>query len=244
MLIHILNGDALYERFPSNIPGERIIMREALIEGPLPRLPMTEFFEIRAQYFDDTYPDAPYVYRKDVLGEMNKIWSATASHEFVLWFEDDLFCQINLWFLAYGLSDLIQLKSFSLVKAVADMAYGFGGMDYRQLSRAFNNRIYVDEARIRDLANLWVAYRDEDWQGMKSLVPSLDDVMINLEVTINCAMNNRAFYRKRGKLYEYLKMLHGRYGANDFVKLFRDFHKSRPEYGLGDLQVKRMLQLL
>ena len=31
--VHILNGDALLDRFPFGIEGEKIIMRECLIDG-------------------------------------------------------------------------------------------------------------------------------------------------------------------------------------------------------------------
>jgi hypothetical protein len=33
-VIHILNGDALGDQFPKDLPGEILIFRECLIEGP------------------------------------------------------------------------------------------------------------------------------------------------------------------------------------------------------------------
>ena len=33
-VIHILNGNALGDQFPKDLPGETLVFRECLIEGP------------------------------------------------------------------------------------------------------------------------------------------------------------------------------------------------------------------
>ena len=35
MEYHILNGMCLYEKFPPQIKGEKVVMNEALLHGPL-----------------------------------------------------------------------------------------------------------------------------------------------------------------------------------------------------------------
>ena len=56
MTYHILNGDALVDRFvTTGIEGEVVIARECLIEGDLSGKDLEEFFKVRAAYLAQTY---------------------------------------------------------------------------------------------------------------------------------------------------------------------------------------------
>ena len=52
---HILNGDALLERFPENIEGPKYIIRECLLEGRLEGETLEEFFENRAKFIENFF---------------------------------------------------------------------------------------------------------------------------------------------------------------------------------------------
>ncbi len=103
MIYHILNGGSLAESFPSaNLDGEIIVDREALIEGDLQGTDLAEFWKTRAAYIG--IPTAEY-YDK-VVTEFDKILNAPDNSEFNLWFEFDLFCQVNMWFVLSLIADL------------------------------------------------------------------------------------------------------------------------------------------
>jgi Domain of unknown function (DUF1835) len=98
MIYHILNGDALTERFKeTNIPGEILVMRECLIEGDLGGDTLEAFIEHRTRYLATTYQADQNAYSIGSL--IDKINHAPDHTEFNLWFEYDLFCQVNMWFL-------------------------------------------------------------------------------------------------------------------------------------------------
>ena len=95
MRYHILNGDSLAHSFPeTKIPGDVIVVREALIDGELSGDSLQEFWQTRAKHIGIS----PGEYHNKVVTEFEKIVDAPANAEFNLWFEYDLFCQVNMWF--------------------------------------------------------------------------------------------------------------------------------------------------
>ena len=69
--VHILNGDALAERFPKEIPGLKIIMRECLISGPVVYGSPNELATVRKTYLNDLV-GSPINYG-EVTDELDKI---------------------------------------------------------------------------------------------------------------------------------------------------------------------------
>ena len=97
---HILNGDALREKFIAHgITTSVITMREALIEGPAQPEVNNSFFEKRANYISQNFDGAEHEYDLHVVRELVKLESLESHSEINLWFENDLFCQVNLWFI-------------------------------------------------------------------------------------------------------------------------------------------------
>jgi len=103
MVYHILNGDSLAHKFPNTqIGGNIIVMREALIDGDLSGENLHDFWQSRAKQVGVT--EAQYYHR--VVSEFEKLMNAPANSEFNLWFEYDLFCQVNMWFVISTINQL------------------------------------------------------------------------------------------------------------------------------------------
>ena len=103
--VHIFNGDSSAEAFSeSGLAGDRYVWREMLVEGPARGIPGTEtFWDTRAHYFA-TLPEVPEdSYRPQTQQEWNRLAEAPKDAEWVLWYEYDLFCQINLMALLAGI---------------------------------------------------------------------------------------------------------------------------------------------
>ncbi len=95
MVYNILNGDSLAYSFPdAKIEGDVIVAREGLIDGDLSGDNLQEFWRSRAKYLGLTEAE----YHDNVVKEFEKIMDAPGGSEFNLWFEYDLFCQVNMWF--------------------------------------------------------------------------------------------------------------------------------------------------
>ena len=65
-VIHILNGDALGAQFPKDLPGETLVFRECLVEGPKKVDEFEAFFASRAAYLSDTNVSLTYLRGLDV----------------------------------------------------------------------------------------------------------------------------------------------------------------------------------
>ena len=93
MVFNILNGDSLaYSFADTKIEGDIIVVREALIDGNLSGDSLHDFWQSRAKYMGLPATE----YHNKVVTEFEKIMSAPDKSEFNLWFEYDLFCQVNM----------------------------------------------------------------------------------------------------------------------------------------------------
>jgi hypothetical protein len=99
-MLHIHNGDsAAGTAKKSDIPGEHLAWREALVCGPAPGgLSKDEFRHLRAKHLADAY-GANLEKTERELREQEEALSRFSDHEeVVLWFERDLFCLVQLIF--------------------------------------------------------------------------------------------------------------------------------------------------
>src|SRR5688572_5416160 len=118
MVYNILNGDSLAYSFPeAKIEGEIVVVREALIEGKLSGDNLHDFWQSRARYLGITENE----YNNSVVKEFEKIMNAPGTSEFNLWFEYDLFCQVNMWFVVSIINRLsIKKKVFAVFTSYLD----------------------------------------------------------------------------------------------------------------------------
>src|SRR5215210_6513928 len=107
MVYNILNGDSLAYTFPdTKIEGDVIVVREGLIDGDLSGDNLHDFWQSRANYMGL----AELEYHNNVVIEFEKIMNAPDNSEFNLWFEYDLFCQVNMWFVLSIINSLPMKK--------------------------------------------------------------------------------------------------------------------------------------
>src|SRR5262245_54120075 len=100
-MLHIHNGDSTAGTLREfGFPGEHKAFHEVLMEGPTPgELSPAEFLHIRAGFLADTYELKIEKAERD-LREQDVWLTKFAEHEeTILWFEHDLFCQVNLIYL-------------------------------------------------------------------------------------------------------------------------------------------------
>jgi len=100
-ILHVLNGDSTAYLFRQTaLPGEVLVWREMLSEG---RVPVTDdfapFWQQRGDFLAKTYGFDRAEYERDVVNEAQRLLDFWQFDEITLWFEFDLFCQINLLYL-------------------------------------------------------------------------------------------------------------------------------------------------
>jgi len=238
MKLHVLPGDAFKENFKrTGIEGEVAVCRECLIEGDINAGSLQEFWNVREQFLTQTYPDSESTYEKDVVAEFQKIINLPEDSEINLWFEYELFCQVNMWFCL----DLLRNSKANVyrvepvVRNGDDIWKGFGGLDVNELNDCFQSRKSFSFADINLASDLWNAYRTGDNAKLKLLsgydspcFPYMKEVCM-------------AAIEKDTRPKEILKEIsHG--GEKGFEQIFQEFARMAGVYGFGDSQVKRMLE--
>ena len=239
-LVHILNGDALAEVFPDDLSGRRIVFREALVEGPAEARPLWEYYDARSEFLSFTYGqyDIPE-YRSHVIPEIEKLRNLNNGESLNLWFEDDLFCQVNFWYLVYQFAD----RDLHLVRPTAPIEYGFGGMNQEDLVNGFLQRIHLDEEMKDQLSCLWPAYASFDFAQLRRISVGLSEGLEFIRPVILAHIERQPDGDSPGRLIRRLKEIIQELGTDQFGPVFREFSRSEAVYGLGDLQVKRLFEI-
>jgi hypothetical protein len=173
---HILNGDCLADQLrQTKINNDFIVCRECLIDGNLDASSLSDFWTIRAKYFADNYNIPVQGYFNKTVSEFEKLSTLPDNSEVCLWFENDLFCQTNMWFVISILSYHPTFKIFRVFPVSenkADMWKGFGNASPEKLEQAYNSRIQFLPLDIELGKSLWTAYRDDDFEKLKELAKS------------------------------------------------------------------------
>ncbi len=222
-IYHILNGDCLAESFPKNLIGEIIIWREALVDGPLSE---ENFFKVREAYISTFTEDSDY--EKKVISEFTKIKNIEDGSQVYFWFEDDLFCQVNFWFLI----SFLKQKSVSKFRVFPrNQRKGFAFSDEEELLSLKDEAQLISDSEIDTIITLWQDYQRN---ALKKEYPTSQIVRNLPEILI--AQENRF----NGVLTGYLKeLLHS---DSEFKTIIKKFQKNYPIYGFGDLQLKNLLK--
>lgn len=245
--LHLLNGDQLAQQLQgASYFQTHLVFREALIVGPVKNQSLDAFWKIRSEFIVTSYGTTAEEYNQKTISEIERLQQLPTNTEVCLWFENDLFCQVNLWFLLSLLADMPKLKLFRVFPPVSpteDRWVGFGSADLVSLGDCYQARIPLT---ISDLAlgkALWQAYSSQDWDVFNSLSFQSSPCFPSLEEVCQAQLDRLPGAAGLGKPE---RILHGilSTGVTDFSLIFREFNRQAGIYGFGDLQVKAMLNSL
>ncbi|MBC5991298.1 DUF1835 domain-containing protein [Pontibacter cellulosilyticus] len=241
--LHILNGDASLGAFETaDFPGQVVIWREVLSEGPvIGMLPEQEFWKRRQQYIIENCHGTAPEYKLKVLDVLEKLNVANVFFEVILWFDTDLMCQVNLLYLLQKLSK-IKPAVVSVCTPVDGKAVGY--LSPEEMHHVFENRQVQSEAQLQQAQQLWKLYAGPDplqlqvyLQQNRLLEPHLEKALeLHIQRFPDC---------KTGlglPETEILRIVKG--GATTEQELIEKFWHQQPGYGFGDLQVKQVLNRL
>ncbi len=132
-MFHIHNGDSTANTLREfGFPGDHVAFQEVLMAGPTPAsLSGDEWLDVRAKFLSKEYDLKLDDCKSDLLKQEATLQRFSEYDEIILWFEHDLFCQINLiylldWFSKQSLEktrlSLICIGEFSGVKDFRGLA--------------------------------------------------------------------------------------------------------------------------
>ena len=242
MVYNILNGDSLAYSFPdTKIEGNIIVVREALIEGDLSGNDLQGFWHSRAKYMRLTEAE----YHDKVVSEFEKIMNAPDNSEFNLWFEYDLFCQVNMWFVISIISGLpIEKKVFAVYSSYLDKTSkqfwnGFGQATSSELKICFDERIPLNDNDLQFGQKLWAAYKNDDLEELvhfaKNQSPAFPYLQEVVKAHVDRFPNDGTKGRPEKVIEDIIKNV-----STDFHKVFKEFWNRESIYGFGDTQLKHL----
>jgi len=248
-MLHIHNGDSTAGTMrEAGFPGQHFAFREALASGPTPQgLSKDQWIEVRATHLaGEAKPDVAEVKRD--LAAMDSLLSNTAGHkEVILWFEHDLFCQINLMYLLdrfarqtarpFRLS-LICIGEFP---GIANFR-GLGQLTAEQMAPLFDTRHTVTEEELSLGQQAWAAYCSPDPRDIEGLLNQDTSALPFLRGALRQHLMRFPSVRNglghaENKL---LSLIAG--GIGNCGSLCPAFFDAEPAYGLGDTQIRSDLQ--
>ena len=238
MKLHMLPGDATLETFrEAGIVGDIAVCRECLVDGDVSGATLEEFWRTRAGFIGSTYGGAAEEYFDRVATEFNKLLHLGDGDSVFLWFEYELFCQANYWFvldlLAGTKADVFRVSP--IVRDDEDKWKGFGNLSPDDIGLCFASRLQLTESDIEHGSRLWRAFRENDAERLRDLSAIELPAFPLLHETAEAAIARE--HRPRAILREILEE-----GTDEFGEVFRKFSDRAGVYGYGDAQVKRILE--
>ena len=186
-ILHIVNGDSLAEQMQElNLPGELIIWRELLCEGPTQQEINSEFFKIRKKFLRKTYDISSENYEKRFIAEVKKLKTFQDYDEVVLWFEFDLFCHINMLAAISCLAEKDKAVPISLVcskKLKGEKEFQpLSQLSPKELKNHYQNSIKLNTEDIEAALLIWELYCGDNPFKLKPQIK----VTTNFEYLSSC----------------------------------------------------------
>lgn len=242
MTYHVLNGDSLAYSFPdTKIKGDIIVVREALIDGDLSGNDLQGFWHTRAKHIGLTEAE----YYDKIACEFEKIINASNDSEFNLWFEYDLFCQANMWFVISLINNLsVKKKVYAVYTSYLDRTNkhfwnGFGPANSSQLQVCFADRILLNDADLQLGQELWTAYKTDNFEELNRLSKNHSTAFPYLQEVVKAHIDR---FPKDGTIGKPEKVIEDitKNVSTDFDKVFKEFWNRESIYGFGDTQLKQL----
>ncbi len=248
--LHITNGDDFSHNIAElEIPGDVIVWREMLCEGPTyATLDTPEFFDLRKKFLENIYNISADQYESQFIEELHKLTIANGYEEIVLWFEFDLFSHINM--LAV-ISHLLENKKTIPVYLVCSKRLKnekefspLSQLPLKHLKNHYDARIPLNQEDLETAALMWQLYNGDNPQKLISHIKKKTNfeylsscIRAHIERFPNAVTGINTLERNVLKLIE-TNNITSRNHLIGYVLEYQGY------FGFGDLQVERMIERL
>lgn len=252
-ILHILNGDSTAQILQkTSIPGDVVVWREMLCEGPLQKeVGSDQFWMSRYAFFENELAVSRLEYFDKTIKEIVKIEDISNYEEVVLWFEFDLFCQINLLALCtYLLKYYRKDVKFSLIctgreegkKSLQTLS------DYRpeEYQSLLNNRITLSRNNLLFAEESWNVYVENDREKLKKFNFNKSSKFNYLQLAVNQHIQRFPKHNGLNQIEnKILEMINFEVlSKKDLIKKLLIWQQKETIYGFGDLQYSLKLDKL
>ncbi|MET6990687.1 DUF1835 domain-containing protein [Sediminicola arcticus] len=249
--LHITNGDLLTKRLNSvNLKGEMITWREMLCEGQtLTAVGSESFWKARFEFLNKTYKVSKSRFIEQTLKEYRSLCNHKQQDQIILWFDYDLFCQINMlavisWLKTYRRHAEISLVSSGNIKE-GELPKSLSDLDNKELLSIYSSRKILSQDDIEYADYIWQLYCSNNPIRLENIKDYKNYQFDNLSSAI--AAHLKRFPSIRNGLNEV---------ENQVLKVALEQHpdskkellslilKNQSVYGFGDTQYERIITKL
>ena len=248
--LHIINGDSLAESVAElDLPGQQIVWREMLCEGPaVQEVGSAEFIKIRKKFLQNFYGISAEDYQHEFVSELKKLKKIEDYDHIILWFEFDLFCHINVLATISYLTEHKKEVPFYLVcskKLKGDEKLTpLSQLSGKQLLNHYNNKILLVENYL-EVANLmWELYCSNNPILLKRQIKT----NTNFEYLSSCIRAHIERFPNSitgiNSLERNILRLIRERNINNYTQLMGYALEYQGYYGYSDVQMRRILEKL
>ncbi len=252
-ILHILNGDSTKSIFEkSTLKGDVLVWREMLCEGTLhKKIGSDAFWKKRYAFFEKELGVSKLDYYDNTIKEIIPIEDLQGYDEVVLWFEYDLFCQINLIALctylleSYRKDILYYLvctgkeKGEPTLQSLSDYAAeSYPKLYGKRLKLTRNNLLFAQES--------WNLYVENNPKKLEAFDFTKKQKFRYLQNAINQHLER--FPKSNGQNQIENKLLHyidsEKWTKKEIINEILSWQKKETVYGFSDLQYALILNKL
>ncbi len=175
-LLHITNGDNFTSKLESlDLKGDIITWREMLCEGKtLCNVGSESFWKTRFEFLNKNYKVSKSWFVEKTLKEYRSLCNHKQQDQIVLWFEYDLFCQINMLAVLSWLKTHRRHAEISLIcsgkEDETDKLYGLSELSNEKLLDLYENRTFLTQDDIEFADYVWQLYCSDNPIRLENLI--------------------------------------------------------------------------
>ena len=162
--LHITNGDSTTSYLKAlNLEGDIITWREMLCEGKtIHNVGSEDFWKVRFDFLKKSYKISKKTFIDFTLKEYRLLCQKKHQEEIILWFEHDLFCQINMiavisWLKKHKKNVPIYLVCSGDLKG-SKKRVGLGELNKAQILKLYKNRVLLQQDDVEYADYIWQLY--------------------------------------------------------------------------------------
>lgn len=175
-ILHITNGDSFTQQLKElPIEGDIITWREMLCEGKtLSSVGSESFWRTRFEFLNKRYKVSKSWFVEKTLKEYRSLCNYKQHSTIVLWFEYDLFCQINMLAVVSWLkihrrySDIFLINSGRFEEG-GEKLYALTELSEEQLLDLYANKVHLTQDDIEYADYIWQLYCSDNPMRLENL---------------------------------------------------------------------------
>ncbi|WP_318308549.1 DUF1835 domain-containing protein [Flagellimonas crocea] len=250
-LLHITNGDSFTSKLQSlQLEGDVITWREMLCEGKtLSSVGSESFWKTRFEFLNKNYKVSKSWFIEKTLKEYRSLCNHKQQDQIVLWFEYDLFCQINMLAVLSWLKTHRRHAEISLVcsgkEDATDKLYTLNELSNEKLLELYENKKVLSQDDIEYADYVWQLYCSDNPIRLENQIANNDFQFEYLSEALKTHLKRFPTIKNGlNDLENHILEVAKKHKPKSKKELMADLLTDQGFYGFGDTQYERMISSL